>query len=176
MPCRAMAHLEQVDAQAILACHFDVPQHVVKEIVWNLFKHSFRLEFLALDHCILPCKYMSKRTAEEWEAQLARCFPQRSFVVVDLPRHEEGLSASAWADRVEYVEEFQKALSVWQGSSAKKLSEMTVLYCGTNGFQTVPEKDVRKVERVAYLFYCQALFNYFVRAPSISCILPLKDA
>ena len=165
-----------IDAQAILARHFDVPQHVVKEIVWDLFEHNFRLEFLALDRCILPREYMSKRAAEEREAQLARCFPQRSFVVVDLPRHDEGLGASAWADRVEYVEEFRKALSVWQGSSAKKLSEMTVLYRGTNGFQTVPEKDVREVERVAYLFYCQTFFDYFGRAPSIPRILPLKDA
>ena len=58
----------------------------------------------------------------------------------------------------------------------KKLSEMTVLYHGTNGFQTVPEKDVREVERVAYLFYCQTFFDYFGRAPSIPRILPLRDA
>lgn len=165
-----------IHAKDILARNFDVPPLVVKEIVWDLFEHNFRLEFLALDRCILPREYMSKQAAEDREAQLARCFPQRSFVVVDLPRDDEGLGASDMANRVEYLEEFRQTLSVWQGSSAKKLSEMTVLHRGPNGFQSVSGGEVRAIERLAYSFYCQTFFDYFGRAPSIPRILPLKDA
>jgi len=153
-----------------------IPPAIATEIIWDLYEHNFRLEFLALDRCIQPRELMHTAAASERDDMIASCFPQCSLISIDLLRHDEGLGARSMEDRYEWVDNFRMVLALWPGAEATALATMSAVRRSKNG--SVDEAfpaEVEAVERIAYLFYCQMFFDYFGRAASIPRILPRRQ-
>jgi len=151
---------------------FNIPSSTIREIVWDLSEHNFRLEFLALNRCIWPRQQMSTSAAERREEMIRCCFPQQSLILLNLPRYDLGLGAQGFEDRYEYVEAFQEVLATWPGSGAEALRGMTAVRREGKRVSEAHGEEVYAIERVAYRFYCQTFFDYFGRAPTIPCLLP----
>ena len=165
-----------VDAAAIQTRSFLVPDAIARQVIWDLYEHNFRLEFLALDRCIQPRELMSKEAASERDDMVANCFPQHSFTLVDLPQHDEGLGARLVETRSEWVDNFRMVMALWPGAEAARLAVMSAVRRLKTG--TIDEafpSSVEAVERIAYPFYCQMFFDYFGRAASVPRILPPRQ-
>lgn len=151
---------------------FIIPPSTIRQIIWDLCEHNFRLEFLALDRCIWARHRMSTSGAERREEMIRNCFPQQSLVLLNLPRNDIGLGAQMFEDRYEYVEAFREVLATWPGAGAQTLRTMSAVRREGGRVSEAYRDEVHAVERVAYRFYCQTFFDYFGRAPTVPHVLP----
>jgi len=151
---------------------FNIPVSTIREILWDLSEHNFRLELLALDRCIWDRQRMSASGAERREEMIRNCFPQQSLVLLDLLRYDMGLGARGFEDRYEYVEAFHEVLATWPGAGAESLRSMSAVWREGQRVSGAESDEVYAVERVAYRFYCQTFFDYFGRAPTVPHVLP----
>ena len=55
--------------------------HVVREIIWEIVEDNWRLEFLALDHCLVSRREMSEVEASLRDSKVASCFPSSDLLV-----------------------------------------------------------------------------------------------
>lgn len=157
---------------------FSLAWPIIREVVWEVNEHNFRLEVLALDRTLFPVRKPARARPEDPEPEDRDCavsdlFPNGLFILHRLPRTDQGLGAVDWQDRMEYVEAFRRLLITWGGDEAEVLKTMTACQRvrGKSTF-TSDEASVLAVERIAYPFYCQTFFNNFGRAASIPYPLP----
>lgn len=157
----------------ILSGKLNISVRDLREILWDLYEHNFRLEFLCLDRCIRPREGLPPAKTLELDSQVTACFPEGTLVNVNFPRNDEGLAALVWKDRARYVEAFRSVLATWGGPEAEKLSKMrTYVSVGGGKFKT-DEEMVMAVESISHGFYCQTFFMHFGRAPTIPYSVPL---
>lgn len=138
---------------------------VTRQIIWDMNEHNFRRELASLDKVVLVQSGLSKDVLMERQARVTNCFPERSVVMRDIPSEDAGLGAARWQRRLHYVEAFRYLLSSWSGSAAESLAGMDLDDHST-------EADVKRVEKVAYPFYCQIFFDHYGRAATIPRQLP----
>lgn len=150
-----------------------IPHKWVREIIWDLMEHNFRLELLALDRSVFPRHRMSAVGGAQRDLLVLACFPNQAYISLDYPAHDEGLGAHRWEDRMEYVEAFRVLLKDWPGPAAIQLRNMRTIERHSGSTFTALEHEVVRVEEVAYPLYCQTFFDYLGRAPSVPHQLPV---
>ena len=79
---------------------------------------------------------------------------------------DEGLGADYFEDRKVYLENFRKLLASWPGREAVDLSGMLVV-TPEGSTALYDEMNIKRIEMVAFPFYCKMFFRYFNRAPCI---------
>lgn len=160
-----------LEASTLSPAYCQLPDRVAKEVIWDLFENNWRLELLALDRCVVTRSLLSWEEASERDLKVAKVLPGGNFIMHLLPRSDNGLGATDWKDRMEYVEAFRKLLLGWSGSHAQQLAAMSAGKRDGGSFYSEPHW-VARVEEVAYPFYCQTFFDYFARLPTVPLPLP----
>ncbi|PPQ81442.1 hypothetical protein CVT26_007750 [Gymnopilus dilepis] len=137
---------------------YDLPQ--VREIVWDMTEHNFRMELVSLDYCIHPRRLMQRDMAEGRDADLCDCFQGDSVIMRTWPADfTKGLGAREAGDRWEYVEAFRKIVCTWPHTAAGRLRSLAV---------TGPaDPCLSQVEAIAFPIYVELFFRFFGRAPTI---------
>jgi len=151
---------------------FQVPPHVGKQVVWELFENNFRLELLALDRCVRPRSSTDAGEAEQQDDEVKSVFPHSSWLSLTMPKWDEGLGAEYLGDRKVYLENFRKLLASWPGQEAVDLSGMSVV-TPEGSSALFDETNVRRIEAIAFPFYCKTFFLYFNRAPCVPHQIPV---
>ncbi|KDR74550.1 hypothetical protein GALMADRAFT_212067 [Galerina marginata CBS 339.88] len=168
---------EVISKEQMAAGTFSLSSTVMRQIVWDLLEHNFRMELLALDRCLVSRAGMNECEARQRDRLVYNCFMFKTPLLLDLPRRYRGLGAANFADRVEVVEAFRILLSSWPGEEApRRLKTISAYVEKSLTVSDASEESVRAVETVAYPFYCQTFFDYFGRAPSIPHQLPEVSA
>jgi len=67
--------------------------HIVREIIWAIVEDNWRLELLALDHCILSRRGMLQTDAGLRDEKVATCFPSSDLLVHVFPMWDASLGA-----------------------------------------------------------------------------------
>lgn len=150
-----------------------ISDSILREVIWDLFKHNFRLELLALDRSIYLRTRLSEAEGLSRDEMVAACLPYGTLVSLDWPSRGKGLGARATEERVRYVEAFKLLLMIWPGSKATELKTLPPIPRPYAANIPRHEQLVWRVERVAYPFYCQTFFDYFGRAPCVPHQLPI---
>jgi hypothetical protein len=146
---------------------------VTLEIVWDLYEHNFRLELLALDHCVMAESWRDPMKATIRDSLLRGVFPgDGGFLVGAMPTSNQGLAAERWEDRLPFVENLRMLMSDWPGHSAVKLKGIKVF----NPSFAPTCSYVEEVERILAPFYCQTFFDFFGRAAITPHRIPLSSA
>ena len=139
-------------------------QPIAAQVIWDLYKHNFRIEVFLLDRAIMKDTWAVESQAVVQEKMLLLLFPgETGYLVERMPEADEGLAAESWIERYGYVHNFCKLLATWP-------NHLTAL---DQNLQDSPsEKEVIEIEQVAVCFYCQTFFDYFARAPVTPHRLP----
>jgi len=144
-----------------------------REVLWDLFKHNWRLELLSIDRVLLPRTTMTVSQRMEQEGLVLEVLPRGLFVMLTPSVKDEGLAARHWEDWAEYVEAFWVLLASWLVPGAEVLGQMSTGHWDEPSFSFCTNQSaVEAVERVAYRLYCQTFFKYTGCAPTIPCSLP----
>jgi len=143
----------------------------MREVVWDLFEHNWRMELLSLDRILRPRSAMTAAQRTEREALVSDVVPRGMFVLQSPSTRDEGLAVREWKDRAEYVETFRQLLSTWLVPGAEVLEQMSAGRLQGTSFVT-DQATLESVERRAYHFYCQTFFEYTGRAPTIPFPFP----
>ncbi len=132
----------------------DLDNHLVCDIVWDLYEQNFRLELLALDRCVLPRLAMSEEAKSAREDMVARLFLDGLVILHRLPGQDSGLGARDMMKRKPFISAFYVFLSVWPGAASYKIFSSAQL----------SDENLQEAEKSASQFYCQTFFDYFGRA------------
>lgn len=131
--------------------------HLVRDIVWDLYEQNFRLELLALDKCVLPRLAMSDEARSACEDMLTSIFPEGLLILHRLPMHDNGLGARDITKRKPFISAFYTFLAAWPGATSFKIFPSVLL----------ADDNLHEAEEATSRFYCQTFFDYFGRAASI---------
>ncbi|KAI5997844.1 hypothetical protein F5J12DRAFT_709432, partial [Pisolithus orientalis] len=133
-------------------------------ILWDLYKHNFCFELVALDCLLVPTLWSSVES--EQLDQVCQIFPgdleltmfAEPFLVKD-----RGLASLEPQMKLEYVERFWMLLTLWPGF----LPDL-----GTSLPSSASPVHVYAVEKWLALFYMQSFFDNFGHFPIILHLIP----
>ena len=90
--------------------------HIVREIIWEIVEDNWRLEFLALDRCVLSRRGMSETEASLRDSKVATCFPSSDVLVRVFPIWDGSLGAKESPNRLAFLNQFIAVLAYSKGS------------------------------------------------------------
>ena len=102
------------------------------------------------------------------DKRVGLCFPSSEYFVSAFPVWDASLGAKQPQDRLSFLNAFIDIMSSWPIPKAEDLRCMRITENNLNnpGYQT-------SVEKLVFCVYCQTFFDFFGRAPTIPCPLPL---
>ena len=89
------------------------PLHVIREIIWEIVEDNWRLEFLALDRCLVSRRGMSEVEASLRDSKVTSCFPSSDLLVRVFLMWDGSLAAKDSFNRLVFLHQFVAILSTW---------------------------------------------------------------
>ncbi|KAI6142465.1 hypothetical protein BKA82DRAFT_149223 [Pisolithus tinctorius] len=134
------------------------------KILWDLYKHNFCFELVALDHLLVPALWSNVES--ERLDQVRQIFPgdlEITMFAEPFPVKDQGLASLEPQMKLEYVERFQMLLASWSGFP---------LDLGTSLPLSASPVCVWAVEKLLALFYVQSFFDNFSHLPIVLHLIP----
>ncbi|KIK12214.1 hypothetical protein PISMIDRAFT_79878, partial [Pisolithus microcarpus 441] len=119
-------------------------------VLWDLYEHNFRFEFVALACVLMPDMTLDQES--EWLDCVFHGDLELTMCAEPFPSENQGLASSDPKLKLEYVEKLQVLLSPWPGFPSdlmEPLPPLASLAC------------VWAVEKKLALFYVQSFFDNF---------------
>jgi hypothetical protein len=146
--------------------------HIVREILWELYQLNFAYELLSLDR--RACRNLD--TSDDLQLMqrqviICECFSIDPFVSRTLPDRNCGLAADVIEERLPFILPLVRVMQSWKGEKP------TIFDLAARSYQEIPRCDALEFEVAATKYYCQEFFNYFGRAAMVPhrLFLPLID-
>ncbi|SJL14437.1 uncharacterized protein ARMOST_17894 [Armillaria ostoyae] len=139
----------------------DLKEEDVHEILWELSELAFRMEFLSLDKHLRVVDTDS--AARKHERHLGHCFPRGRYDqcwMVGLGDAHRGISDSSWLRQAPYICSMRRVMCCWKNCLETIRGERS----------RYTEETLRTVQWEMAVFYCEAFYVAFGRAP----ILPRR--
>jgi len=136
--------------------------HVVQQILWELYELNFTYEFLSLDRrsCVgLDLSDSSKLF--ECQALISGCFTVGAFKYIPLPDHNRGLAADSLRDRIPHLIGMVLVMRSWKGIKP------AAFVIANRSPPDISDRQAEELEEVVMKYYCQQFFNHFGRAAQI---------
>ncbi|KAK0430979.1 hypothetical protein EV421DRAFT_1912340 [Armillaria borealis] len=133
----------------------------VHEILWELSELAFRMEFLSLDKHLWVVDTDS--AVRKHERHLGHCFPRGHYDqcwMVGLGDAHHGISESSWLHQAPYICSMHHVMCCWKNCPETIQGERS----------RYTEEMLRTVQWEMAVFYCEAFYVAFGRAP----ILPQR--
>jgi hypothetical protein len=137
--------------------------HIVREILWELYQLNFAYELLSLD-----CRACSNLDTSDdsqlmqRQAMVSDCFPVDPFLSRSLPDRNCGLAADGIEERLPFILSLVRVMQSWKGDKPPIFNLATLSY------QEIPGSQATEFEEAAAKYYCQQFFNYFGRAALVT--------
>ncbi|KIK15233.1 hypothetical protein PISMIDRAFT_16664 [Pisolithus microcarpus 441] len=134
------------------------------KILWDLYKHNFQFELVALDRVLVPNLWSSQQL--DRLDQVRQIFPSDLELTMydePFPRKNKGLGLHEPQTKLEFMERLCALVASWPGF----LSDL--------GQPLLPSALVTRVwavEKKVVLFYVQSFFDYFGHLPIIPRHIP----
>ena len=128
------------------------------EILWELFKHNWHFELLALDWTIHFLEWRDLDWGLQRDAVLQKVFFGNRFLVGPMLLFDQGLAAESLVECLPYLCTFQTILISWP--QAPQVWDDVSL--GPKSFNA---QQVLELEDLMASFYCQRFFNYIGWCP-----------
>jgi hypothetical protein len=154
----------------------DLDANIVREIIWELFKHSFRYELLLLDMVAARSLWHDENSyvgrpyaAVARHEEVRKVFgDDGKFAVWDdpFPTYNTGFQAEILDMRLHHLECLRKLMLAWP-EVPSVLGYSFFLEEGRERYSPVV------LERRVLVFYCQTFFDYFGRPPVVPHRIPL---
>ena len=135
----------------------ELPNDLVRDILWDLYEQNFRFELLALDKCVLPRLAMSEEARSAREDMLSSLFLDGLVILHRLPMQDSSLGAREMMKRKPFIGAFYMFLSAWPGAASYRIFTSAQL----------SDDNLQEAEESASRFYCQTFFDYFGRAACV---------
>ncbi|KII84700.1 hypothetical protein PLICRDRAFT_79962, partial [Plicaturopsis crispa FD-325 SS-3] len=142
----------------IMTNDMDSPQTqtAMREVVWDVFEHSFRFELRALDRLACPGEW--EADSEAREALVANVFGG-NFMVGRMPTQNEGLAAEEYPDRVTALEALRQLMAGWKNAPAT----ITEYVLHPDDPAADHPQTYLGMEEAVSKFYCQTFYNWYAR-------------
>jgi hypothetical protein len=134
--------------------------HIVREILWELYHLNFAYELLSLDR--RACAKLD--TSDDFQLMqrqslITQCFPVDPFLSRSIPDRNCGLAADDIEERLPFVLSLVRVMQSWKGDKPP------VFNLAARSFQEISgSQEATGFEEAAAKYYCQQFFNYFGRA------------
>ena len=137
-------------------------EHVVQQLLWELYELNFTHEFLSLDHrsCV-DLDLSDGAKLFEHQALVLGCFAVGAFKYIPLPDHNQGLAADSLQDRLPYLIGMVYVMRSWKGT---KPATFTI---ADRTPSDISDQQAKELEDVVTKYYCQQFFNHFGRAAQV---------
>ena len=136
--------------------------HVVQQILWELYELNFTHEFLSLDHC--SCVGLDLSDGSKLfkrQALISGCFAVGAFKHIPLPDHNRGLAADSLRDHLPHLIAMVLVMRSWKGIKP-------AAFAITNRSPPdISDQQAKELEEVVARYYCQQFFNHFGRAAQV---------
>ncbi|KIM72643.1 hypothetical protein PILCRDRAFT_93380 [Piloderma croceum F 1598] len=131
---------------------------VVREMLWELYELSFRLELRALDRGLSMTQ--SLEDIDEWEEMVKRCFAGGDGLGFELtlpviPVSNAGLASNDLQERGPYIMALARLMTVGKPKAIEELAFV----------QELSSDKLAKLESAVATLYCRAFYDYHTRAP-----------
>lgn len=148
------------------------PVHIVRAILWELYKIGFRYELCALDRAVVPHLWDNQRRAH---LSLLECvFLATSGLLMwsePLPSKSGDLGFSdLFADNMTVLRSFCNLISAWPSADPSFSSFPVTMQSNKNIWHV----SAHEVLSRACLFYVQTFFDHFGRPPLVPHAFPFE--
>jgi hypothetical protein len=138
------------------------PDHVVQQILWELYELNFTHEFLSLDRrSCLSLDLSDGSKLFERQALISGCFAVGAFKYIPLPDRNRGLAADSIRDRLPHLIGMVLVMQSWKGI---KPAAFTI---ANRSPADISDQQAKDLEDAVTKYYCQQFFNHFGRAAQI---------
>jgi hypothetical protein len=170
--------VEQVEwHEATLQVHdhtiVDLDASIVKEVIWELFKHNFRYEIVALDMAAAPSQWKDEESAVARRERIRQVFGRNGKFVIwsdPFPDVNTGLQSKVLEDKRFEIEQLRQLQISWPHMPPYMLS-CAAYDCYNNHSPT--KINLKELEEGVAKFYCQTFFDFFGRPPIVLHHMPL---
>ncbi|KAI6016832.1 hypothetical protein BKA83DRAFT_4497344 [Pisolithus microcarpus] len=162
------SHVQFRDLSICIADLASIDQLTKSKILWDLYKHNFQFELVALGRVLMPGS--SSNREPEWLDLVRQLFPGDSELTMcaePFLTQNQGLGSSDPRSRCEFVEIFRKLLASWPGFPSDLVAPL---------LPSTPLTRVWAVERRLAIFYVQSFFDNFGRPPILPRLIPVPLA
>ena len=92
-------------------------EHIVQQLLWELYELNFTHEFLSLDrHSCVDLDLSDGAKLFECQALVSGYFAVGAFKYITLPDHNQGLAADSLRDRLPYLISMVHVMRSWKGT------------------------------------------------------------
>ncbi|KAI6114555.1 hypothetical protein F5141DRAFT_1002533, partial [Pisolithus sp. B1] len=158
------SHIQFRDITLSLADLGTIDLVMKSKILWDLYKHNFQFELVALDHMLVPSLWSSQQPDQL--DQVHQIFPGNSELTMydePFPRKNKGLGSHEPQTKLEFMERLHALVTSWPGflsNLEEPLLPSTLVRC------------VWAVEKKVAFFYVQSFFDYFSCPPIVPHHIP----
>jgi len=137
-------------------------EHVVQQLLWELYELNFTHKFLSLDRCsCVDLDLSDGAKLFERQALVSGCFAIGAFKYIPLPDHNQGLAADSLRNRLPYLISMVHVMRSWKGT---KPATFTI---ADRTPSDISDQQAKELEDVVTKYYCQQFFNHFGRAAQV---------
>ncbi|KAF8803443.1 hypothetical protein BYT27DRAFT_7260182 [Phlegmacium glaucopus] len=137
-------------------------EHIVREILWELYQLNFAYEFLSLDRrACIDLDMQDNSQLIKRQAMISQCFPIDPFKRINLLDHNCGLAATNLDERLPFVLALVRVMQSWKGNKPP------IFALATKSHHEISECHATELEQAATKYYCQQFFNHFGRAAQV---------
>jgi hypothetical protein len=136
--------------------------HIVREILWELYHLNFAYEFLSLDR--RACSNLDTSNdlqLMQRQVMILECFSVDPFLSRSLPDRNCGLAADGIEERLPFILPMVRVMQSWKGDKP------SIFNLAARSYQEISKCEALSFEEAATKYYCQQFFNYFGRAAMV---------
>ncbi|KAI5985255.1 hypothetical protein EDD15DRAFT_2374299 [Pisolithus albus] len=162
------SHVQFRDTSIFLVDIGRMTQWTKSKVLWDLYEHNFRFEFVALARVLMPDMTLDRES--EWLDRVCQVFPgdlELTMCAEPFPSENQGLASSDPKLKLEYVEKLRVLLSPWPGFPSDLMEPLP---------SSASSARVWALERKLALFYVQSFFDNFGRPPILPHLILVPSA
>jgi hypothetical protein len=134
-------------------------EHVVRQILWELYELNFTYEFISLDRrACESLDLLDNGKLLERESLISKCFVIDTFKSAPLPNLNRGLAADNFRERLPYLQQMILVMKSWRGMKPPEF------------YRADPppvDQQAEDLEKIVSKYYCQEFYRYFGRAAQV---------
>jgi hypothetical protein len=138
--------------------HILPADHIIREILWELYELNFYFELLSLDRRACTTSDSDNLQLIHRQTLISECFPVDPFKSTSLPTRNCGLAGHDVEERLPFVLALVRVMQSWKGDKPP------VFQLAALSFHEISAGRATELEEVATKYYCQKFYNYFGRA------------
>ena len=136
--------------------------HVVQQILWELYELNFTHEFLSLDcRSCVDLDLLDGSKLFERQALISGCFAVGAFKYIPVPDRNRGLAADSLRDHLPHLIGMVLVMQSWKGIKPAAFN------IANQSPPDISDQQAKELEDVVTKYYCQQFFNHFGRAAQV---------